>query len=46
MKPHYVLVSANGHAYLFRDVNSYGTGLTSYLIPRWRWAAMCKGRWS
>jgi hypothetical protein len=46
VKPFYRLVSANPHSLMFRDVNFTGVGVTSYLMPRWRWAAMCKGRWS
>lgn len=45
MKPRYVLVRANFHHYIFEDVHQPDPWRAQYLMPRWRWARMCQGRW-
>lgn len=42
-KPRYKLAQVTRDWYLFTEVE--GLYATHYLMPRWRWAVMCEGRW-
>lgn len=45
MRGRWRLAEATPEYLLFIDITTTGPGRVKYLMPRWRWVEMCKGRW-
>jgi hypothetical protein len=44
IKPKYILIAANAHNYVFRDVSADSVfGNVQYLVPRYVWARWSRG---